>query len=89
MILATPRWISTARDEATHPRVNYGPTRDWRARVVANEAKLAYCGNVMIERNGLCVDTELLQCYGTAERDAAMMMGVARGRHRWHHAGSR
>ena len=29
----------------------------------------------MIEnRNGLVVDTELLQCNGTAERDAAMMM---------------
>ena len=40
-----------------------------------HEAKLAYCGNVMIEnRNGLVVDTELLQCSGTAERDAAMMM---------------
>ena len=39
------------------------------------EAKLAYCGNVMIEnRNGLVVDTELLQCNGTAERDAALMM---------------
>src|SRR5579871_6185564 len=40
-----------------------------------HEAKLAYCGNVIIEnRNGLVVDTELLQCNGTAERDAAMMM---------------
>jgi transposase len=40
-----------------------------------HEAKLAYCGNVMIEnRNGLVVDTELLQCNGTAERDAALMM---------------
>jgi transposase len=40
-----------------------------------HEAKLAYCGNVMIEnRNGLVVDTELLQCNGTAERDAAMIM---------------
>jgi transposase len=40
-----------------------------------HEAKLAYCGNVMIEnRNGLVVDTELLQCKGTAERDAAMLM---------------
>jgi hypothetical protein len=30
---------------------------------------------VVIEnRNGLVVDTELLQCSGTAERDAAMMM---------------
>src|SRR6202045_2835883 len=40
-----------------------------------HEAKLAYCGNVMIEnRNGLVVDTELVQCSGTAERDAAMIM---------------
>src|SRR3954454_3028302 len=40
-----------------------------------HEAKLAYCGNVMIEnRNGLVVDTELLQCSGTAERDAAVRM---------------
>lgn len=39
------------------------------------EAKLAYCGNVMMEnRNGLVVDTELLQWNGTAERDAALMM---------------
>ncbi len=40
-----------------------------------HEAKLAYCGNVLMEnRNGLVVDTELLQCNGTAERDAAMLM---------------
>jgi transposase len=40
-----------------------------------HEAKLAYFGNVMIEnRNGLVVDTELLQCNGTVERDAAMLM---------------
>src|SRR5205085_693367 len=41
----------------------------------SHESKLAYCGNVMIEnRHGLVVDTELLQCNGTAERDAAMLM---------------
>ena len=40
-----------------------------------HEAKLAYCGNIIIEnRHGLVVDTELLQCNGTAERDAAMLM---------------
>ena len=40
-----------------------------------HESKLAYCGNVLIEnRNGLVVDTELVQCSGTAERDAAMIM---------------
>jgi len=42
-----------------------------------HEAKLAYTGNVLIEnRNGLVVDTELLQSTGTAERDAAMRMAV-------------
>ena len=40
-----------------------------------HESKLAYCGNALMEnRNGLVVDTELLQCNGTAERDAAMLM---------------
>ena len=40
-----------------------------------HEARLAYCGNIIIEnRHGLVVDTELLQCNGTAERDAAMLM---------------
>jgi hypothetical protein len=40
-----------------------------------HEAKLAYCGNILIEnRNGLVVDTEVLQCNGTAERDAAIVM---------------
>src|SRR3954469_137173 len=39
------------------------------------EAKLAFCGNLMIQnRNGLVVDTELAQCSGTAERDAAVQM---------------
>jgi transposase len=42
-----------------------------------HESKLAYCGNVMIEnRNGLVVDTELVQPSGTAERDAAMQMAA-------------
>ena len=40
-----------------------------------HEAKPAFCGNVMIEnRNGLVVDTELMQCSGTAEREAAVRM---------------
>ena len=40
-----------------------------------HESKLAYSGNVLIEnRNGLVVDAELLQCNGTVERDAAMLM---------------
>src|ERR1700733_13316632 len=42
-----------------------------------HESKLAYCGNVMIEnRNGLVVDTELVQPSGVAERDAAMQMAA-------------
>jgi transposase len=48
-----------------------------------HEARLAYCGNVIIEnRNGLVVNTETLQCNGTAERDAAMLMaeGLPDGR---------
>src|ERR1700720_2058882 len=41
----------------------------------SHEAKLAYCGNVLIEnRNGIVVDTALLQCSGMAERHAAMIM---------------
>ena len=40
-----------------------------------HESKLAYCGNAMIEnRNGLVVDTELVQCSGRAERDTALLM---------------
>src|SRR5215469_366902 len=40
-----------------------------------HEAKLCYCGSVLIEnRNGLVVDTDLRQCSGTAERDAAVEM---------------
>jgi transposase len=76
-------------DDPSNPTVNFhGETRsnqthesttDPDARLArksgGHESKLAYCGNVMIEnRNGLVVDTELLQCNGTAERDAAMMM---------------
>jgi hypothetical protein len=40
-----------------------------------HEARLAFCGNVLIEnRNGLVVDTQLVSCSGTAERDAAAQM---------------
>ena len=40
-----------------------------------HEARMAYCGSVIVEnRNGLVIDTELLQCNGTAERDAALLM---------------
>ena len=76
-------------DDPGNPTVNFHgekrsndtheSTTDADARLArksgGHEAKLAYCGNVLIEnRNGLVVDTELLQCNGTAERDAAMVM---------------
>ena len=39
------------------------------------EAKLSYNGNLLTEnRNGLIVNTELLQANGTAERDAGLIM---------------
>jgi transposase len=42
------------------------------------EAKLSYSGHVLMEnRNGLVVDTEVLQANGTAERDAALVMAEA------------
>jgi len=76
-------------DDPGNPTVNFHgekrsnktheSTTDPEARLArksgGHEAKLAYCGNVMIEnRHGLVVDTELLQCNGTAERDAAELM---------------
>jgi transposase len=77
------------KDDPGNPTVNFhGETRrndthesktDPEARLArkggGQESKLAYCGNAMIEnRNGLVVDTELLQASGTAERDAALLM---------------
>jgi IS5 family transposase len=39
------------------------------------EAKLSYNGNLLVEnRNGLIVNTEVLEANGTAERDAALVM---------------
>ena len=77
------------KDDPGNPTVNFhGETRrndthesktDPEARLArkggGQESKLADCGNAMIEnRNGLVVDTELLQAGGTAERDAALLM---------------
>ena len=57
----------------------HASTTDPEARLArksgGHESKLAYCGNVLIEnRNGLVVDTELVLCSGTAERDAGLGM---------------
>ena len=39
------------------------------------EAKLSYNGNLLVEnRNGLIINTEVLEANGTAERDAALVM---------------
>jgi transposase len=76
-------------EDAGNPTVNFhgekrnndthASTTDPEARLArksgGHESKLAYCGNVLIEnRNGLVVDTELVPCSGTAERDAAVQM---------------
>jgi transposase len=76
-------------DDPGNPTVNFHgerrrndtheSTTDADARLArksgGHEAKLAYCGNILIEnRNGLVVDAELLQCNVTAERDAAILM---------------
>lgn len=63
-----------SRSNQTHESITDRDARLAR-KSGGHEAKLAYCGNVLIEnRNGLVVDTELLQCNGTAERDAALLM---------------
>lgn len=62
------------RSNETHESTTDGDARLAR-KSGGHEAKLAYCGNVLIEnRNGLVVDAELLQANGTAERDAALLM---------------
>ena len=77
------------KDDPGNPTVNFhgekrsnethASTTDPDSRLArksgGHEARLAYCGNVMIEnRHGLVVDAELMQCSGTVERDAAMRM---------------
>lgn len=62
------------RSNATHQSTTDPECRLAR-KANGQEARLAYCGNVMIEnRHGLVVDTELFPADGTAERDAALVM---------------
>jgi len=83
------RTESAPPDDPGNPTVNFHgeerrndtheSTTDPESRLArkssGHESKLAYCGNLLIEnRNGLVVDTELLRCSGTAERDAACSM---------------
>ena len=80
---------SEPTDDPGNPTVNFHgerrsnethqSTSDPDARLArkghGKEAKLAFCGNVLIEnRHGLVVDTELWEATGTAERDAALVM---------------
>jgi transposase len=80
---------SAPPDDAGNPTVNFhGETRvnethesktDGDALLArkgsGKEAKLSYSAHVLMEnRNGLIVQTELLQANGTAERDAALLM---------------
>jgi transposase len=80
------------KDHPRNPTVNFHgerrsnethqSTSDPDARLArksgGHEAKLAYLSRAMTEnRNGLVVDTETLQCHGTAERDAALWMTEA------------
>jgi transposase len=77
------------KDDPGNPTVNFHgekrsnqthqSTTDPEARLArkanGQEAKLAFCGNVMTEnRNGLVVETELAVASGTAEREAALEM---------------
>jgi transposase len=80
---------STPPDDAGNPTVNFHgerrsnethqSTTDPEALLArkgaGKEAKLSYCGNVLMEnRNGLVTDVETMQADGTAERDAAVAM---------------
>src|SRR5206468_9844973 len=75
MIQAIPGGISR-RDAYNDTHESWTDTDARLARRSGgHEAKLAYCGNLLIEnRNGLVVDAELLQANGTAERDAALLI---------------
>jgi transposase len=63
----------------TRSNVTHESTTDSEALLArkgaGKEAKLSYCGNVLMEnRNGLVADVETMQADGTAERDAAAVM---------------
>jgi hypothetical protein len=76
MMRAIPRWtfMGETRSNETHESRTDADARLAR-KSGGHEAKLAYCGHVLIEnRNGLVVDAELLRANGTAKRDAALLM---------------
>jgi transposase len=62
------------RSNDTHESTT-DPDAQLARKGTGKEAKLSYCGNLLIENaNGLIANTELLQANGTAERDAALLM---------------
>ena len=62
------------RSNQTHQSIT-DPEARLARKANGQEAKLAFCGNVMTEnRNGLVVETEVEIASGTAERDAALEM---------------
>src|SRR5205809_3636263 len=62
------------RSNDTHAS-NTDPDAQLARKGGGKEAKLSYCGNLLIENgHGLIANTELLQANGTAERDAALLM---------------
>ena len=62
------------RSNQTHQSTT-DPDARLARKAKGQEAKLAYCGNVMTEnRHGLVVETEVAIASGTAERDAALEM---------------
>ena len=76
-------------DDPGNPTVNFRGEKRWNQthesktdpdallarKGAGKEAKLSYCGNLLVEnRNGLIVSSLVWEATGTAERDAAMVM---------------
>jgi transposase len=70
----TVNFHGESRSNDTHESTT-DPDAKLARKGTGREAKLSYCGNLLIENgNGLIANTELLQANGTAERDAALLM---------------
>jgi transposase len=70
----TVNFHGESRSNDTHESTT-DPDAKLARKGTGKEAKLSYCGNLLIENgNGLIANTELLQASGTAERDAALLM---------------
>jgi transposase len=70
----TVNFHGESRSNETHQSTT-DPEAMLARKGAGKEAKLSYCGNVLMEnRNGLVADVETMQADGTAERDAAVVM---------------